>query len=135
MIDLATYPWLAFAVAFVAAYAVGAIWYSPLLFGRAWQTAIGLSMEDLGSPSRAMAVSAVMWLIASFCFGLLSQWTGAESIGALIGLGALLWIGFAMLPICMGTIFGARALSLIWIDGGYILVGFIVFALVFGLLG
>jgi hypothetical protein len=64
----------------------------------------------------------------------MAQWTGAAGFGELIGLAALLWIGFAMLPICMGTVFGGRSINLIWIDGGYILAGLIVFAIVFALL-
>jgi hypothetical protein len=40
--------WLAVLLAAVAAFAIGALWYSPLLFARAWQREAGLAWVAAG---------------------------------------------------------------------------------------
>ncbi|MEQ9814099.1 MAG: DUF1761 domain-containing protein [Azospirillaceae bacterium] len=135
MIELSTYPWLASGVGFVVAYVIGALWYSPLLFARQWMAAVGLKPGETAMAAQAMAASLVMWLIAAFVYGLLVQWIGIVSPGALLLLSGLVWLGGAMLPQVMSVMFGGRNPSLIVIDGGYILVGFLVFAVAHMLLG
>ena len=47
----------------VAGMVIGAAWYSPLLFGKAWLTALGKTEEELVSPGPAMVGSAVCCLL------------------------------------------------------------------------
>ena len=39
--------WLAVALCAVSSLVLGGIWYSPILFGKAWQNAAGLSDDQL----------------------------------------------------------------------------------------
>ena len=39
--------YLAVVVSAISAFVIGALWYAPFLFGKAWQAETGLSDEDL----------------------------------------------------------------------------------------
>ena len=39
--------WLAVALCAMSSLFLGGVWYSPLLFGKTWQTAVGLSEAEL----------------------------------------------------------------------------------------
>lgn len=43
---ISTLNWLAVVVATLLAFAVGAVWYTPALFGKAWMKSIGLKESD-----------------------------------------------------------------------------------------
>jgi hypothetical protein len=45
--------WMPTIVATVSAFILGGLWYSPLLFARAWQRETGLSDEQLNAASKA----------------------------------------------------------------------------------
>lgn len=63
--------WAVLAAA-VSAFLLGGAWYSPLLFGRAWQRAAGLSEEQLkaGNPAVVFGGSLVLSLVAAFVFAM-----------------------------------------------------------------
>ena len=47
--------WLAVIVAAIAYFAIGALWYSPPVFGTAWMSAGGVSAEEIeGGPGAAV---------------------------------------------------------------------------------
>lgn len=60
-LDISTLNWLAVVVAAALAFVLGDLWYSPLLFGKAWMRENNLSEEDLkkGSPTRIFGFSAL----------------------------------------------------------------------------
>ena len=46
--------WLAVIAATIAAFMLGGLWYSPLLFAKAWQRAAGLSDEAIANANLPM---------------------------------------------------------------------------------
>lgn len=86
-------------VASVVAFAIGALWYSPVLFGKEWMALAKINQSDV---ERARAGSMWKSYISQFVatlvmFGVLSFiiWTtktSSLSDGAFLGL--LIWIGF-----------------------------------------
>ena len=111
-------------------FALGGLWYSPLLFARRWVALIGKTEEELKANAGAMPVS---YLIVLLC-GLVTAWVMALVVGdfapagvmdgALIG--ALCWLGFAG-PTSFGTaLFSGKSKALWLIDSGYNLVSFVV---------
>ena len=40
--------WLAVVAAAVSTFLIGGLWYSPMMFGRAWMSANGFKQENLG---------------------------------------------------------------------------------------
>lgn len=108
-------------VASIVAFAVGAIWYSPILFGKEWASLVGMSDDDL----RTAKAKGVTWLyviqfiltVITFCvlgFAMSELGTQNASDGALLGLFA--WIGF-VLPIGASTLmWEKRAFKLVLIN-------------------
>ncbi len=114
---------LSIAVAAVAAFVLGALWYSPALFGRAWVAANSLTIEKIqemrATAPRAYTVSFLcnLAMAAALCvllhrIGVVSWLTGAK-LGALIGFGFAATIGLT------GTVYSDRKLSAWAIDAAY----------------
>lgn len=88
--------WLAIIVAAISAFALGGLWYSPVLFVKIWMRETGITEESSksGNMVKIFVLSFILALIASF---LLALFLGADAGG---GIGAL--AGFL---IGIGTIF------------------------------
>ena len=61
--------WLAVIVGAVAAFALGALWYSPKMFGKKWMEGVGLKVEDAkmgAAPMIAQGVGTFLlaWVIS-----------------------------------------------------------------------
>lgn len=126
--------WSAVALCAVSSLVLGGIWYSPILFGKPWQRAAGLSDEQAQSGNMAMifGLAFLLSLIAAYVFAL---FIGSEmSLGASTAAGfsaGLCWVA-ASYGICY--LFERRSLSLWLINGGYHTVQFTLFGLILGLM-
>ncbi|GMU69463.1 MAG: hypothetical protein AMXMBFR37_17950 [Steroidobacteraceae bacterium] len=127
--------WLAVVVAAVAAFLVGALWYSPLLFAKAWQREIGISDTDLarGNMARILGSAFVLWLLATVVFHMFLGASPGAKFGAGAGFAAgLFWVAFGK---GIDYLFERRSLRLFLINGGHSTVAFTVMGLVLGLMG
>jgi len=70
--------WLAIVVAAVSAFALGAIWYSPLLFAKRWMKETGITEESAKNANmvRIFGLSFILSLLASF---FLAMFIGADA--------------------------------------------------------
>jgi len=122
--------WLAIAVAALAYYLLGAVWFTPL-FGKAWDRAIG---HDRSADRRFGADYYVVPLLSatavSVALGVILAATGFERMGDALGLGAVVGLGVAFAVSINNALtphtphpylFGA-------VTGGYHLVGVIAVA-------
>lgn len=111
--------YLAVIVAALVPMALGALWYSPILFARPWLTAVGRSQEELSGASLGYALSAVAALVTSYMLARVVGWAEADSLvdGALAGL--LVWVGFVATVLAVTTYFGGRPRVLWFINAGY----------------
>ncbi|NNK34276.1 MAG: DUF1761 domain-containing protein, partial [Xanthomonadales bacterium] len=48
------FEWLPSLIAALSAFILGGLWYSPLLFGKAWQREAGLSDEQLARSNKLL---------------------------------------------------------------------------------
>ena len=66
--DLASLNWLAIIVAALASFAIGSLWYSPVLFGKVWQRETGITDEKAKSANmgKIMGLAFVLMLLISF---------------------------------------------------------------------
>jgi hypothetical protein len=96
--------YFAIVVAAVAAFMVGAVWYSPLLFGKAYTEARGLNPDALAdmTPSAGELLGefvrnlVVAFVLAHFVVRLgVGDWKGAVQLGLWVGVGfqAMLLMG------------------------------------------
>jgi hypothetical protein len=86
-------------VSSIAAFALGALWYSPVLFGKEWMTLIKMTDADMkAAQARGVwkfyvaqfAITIVMFIVLSFVISF------TQSLGAADGafLAFILWLGF-----------------------------------------
>jgi hypothetical protein len=126
--------WLAVLAAAVAAFAVGAIWYSPALFARAWQREAGLSDAALADGRQGLVFGGAfaLLLLAALVF---AMFLGPEP-SLQLGVGAGFAAGLAWVAAGVGVLylFERRSLRLALINGGYLTVAFTVIGLVIALL-
>src|SRR5438067_8113314 len=110
-------------VSAVAAFALGALWYSPLLFGKQWAAAHGHTPEKLEAmrarAGRAYAVSFFAYLVMAVAMSILIGRMDITMLEGGIKLGALLGVGFAAMITLTATMFSNRPLAGYWIDAGY----------------
>ncbi len=129
--------WLAVLVAAVAVMPIGAVWYSPMLFSRPWLRAIGKTEEDIraggGTPLPYLLVLAfVAWLVVAYVLSWIVDWADADTLVEGIAVGFLCWVGFVLTGMAVNTSFAGRGRSLILIDGGYLLLVFVVAGAIVG---
>ncbi len=113
------FNWLAVVVAAAVPMALGALWYSPLLFARPWMAAVGRTMEELTDARLGYFISAVGAVITSLVLSALVDWAEADKLfeGVLVGL--IAWVGFVATTSAVNTYFGGRPRALWLIDNGY----------------
>lgn len=115
-------------VSALAYWALGALWYSPLLFERPFIALKGFTPEQVeavraashaGEVGAALAVS----LLTAYVLAHFVRFTGAETgaSGALAGF--WLWLGFVATTNLSTVLFEGRPLGLYLINNGYHLVG------------
>jgi hypothetical protein len=124
-------PWAIFAAA-VAAFLIGGVWYSPILFSRVWARAAGLSEEELQRGNMAKIFGLSFLLILVMAVNLAAFLSGPSN--ALWGMtaGALAGIGWVAASLGVLYLFEHRPLSLFLVNAGYLAVTFVVMG---GILG
>ncbi|MEL7529792.1 MAG: DUF1761 domain-containing protein [Bacteroidota bacterium] len=113
--------YLAVLVAAVAAFGLGALWYSPILFGKTWQKSLGFTDEYLqgGNMAAIFGSSFVMMLFMAFGIGIFmkghesSDWLEGAHLGLLVG---FLWVGPSM---AINVLYQRKSFTLWAIDAGY----------------
>jgi hypothetical protein len=126
---------LAILIAAASGFLVGGLWYGPL-FGKAWQRAIGLSDEELGSGNMVKTFGltfAFSLLSAVFLGHLLAYFDPDFTRTMMISVGIA--FGFVVPAIGTNYLFGRKAGALFAIDAGYWIAFYTAMGLVFGLLG
>lgn len=122
--------YVAVVIAAVSSFVVGGLWYSPLLFGRAWQREVGLSDEEMarGNMLRIFAGALLLSLLAAFVFALFLGPRPSMPLGLGAGFSAgLCWVASSF---GINYLFARRSLKLFLIDGGYHTLQFTIIGLV-----
>lgn len=120
---LADVNYVAVVVAAVAYFAVGGLWYSPLLFARQWIAASGVTPQPGVTPWGLFALSFVTGFVAALALAVIARVAGGETVGDGIVLGLVAGIGFSLTSLVVTQAFETRPLALHFINGGYHLVG------------
>ena len=117
----------------VASLVLGGLWYSPLLFARAWQASVGITDDQLkgGSMAVIFGTAFLLSLLAAYVFAMflgreMGLW-GSTAAGAAAG---ICWVAAAF---GINYLFERRPLRLWLINGGYHALQFTLFGLILGL--
>ncbi|ANQ48012.1 DUF1761 domain-containing protein [Flammeovirga sp. MY04] len=112
---------LAVFVAAIAAFILGAIWYSAI-FGKAWQKELGFTDEYLQKANMPLVFgsSFVLMLITSFGLAMFNAHSG-QSLDATLGAFHGLMVGLMFVGTSMGInyLYQRRSIKLWLIDAGY----------------
>ena len=113
---------------------IGGLWYSPLLFFKAWQLATGLRDEQVAkaNPLKTYLLTLVLaWIIsytlAFFLGDSKTNWQWGLTAGLLAGVG---WTSTMFVII---SLFEQRSLKYLLINCGYIIVYFALIGFVLGI--
>jgi len=118
----------------VLSLAIGALWYSPLLFFKAWQQETGLSDEQVAraNPLKTYSLTLLLaWIIsynlAFFLGDSKTNWQWGLVAGLLAG------VGWASMMFVIISLFEQRSLKYILINCGYIIIYFALIGFVLGI--
>ena len=134
-LDFGALNWLAVIVGAAIYFALGALWYSPPLFARPWQAAIGWD-ESRPQPQTnpvTYVVPALLYLIAAIATGLIAAATGTDTLTEGITLGLVTGLGFALPMTGVEATFDPnKPKPMTWfaITVAYHLIGFLILAVV-----
>ena len=119
--------YLAILVSSVVSMMLGALWYSPLLFGKEWMKLMGIDEKKMkGMKKKGVAKSYILGfignLITTFVLAHFVRYTGAESFIDGMQTALLIWIGFVA-TVMLGTIlWEGKPVRLYLINSAYYLV-------------
>lgn len=119
MLDYNVNYW-AVVVAAIINMVVGALWYSPVLFSKAWMKFSGL--KTMGSKNGAgfgYAITTVAALVQTFVLAVFTVSLNVTDpwVGACLGL--TVWIGFAVTTSISDYVFAQRSKKLFVLNQGY----------------
>ena len=110
-------------VSAAAVFVIGALWYSPLLFGKQWVKAHGHTPEKLqamrSSMGRAYAVSFLCYLVMAAAMSVLIGRIGIPYPIGGVKLGLVIGLGFAATIGLTSNMFSEKPLATWLIDAGY----------------
>lgn len=131
--DISTLNWLAVLTAALTNFMLGGLWYSPVLFGKAWQKENNLSDEDLKKGNMAKIFGfAFLWsFVMAFNLGMFLNDSNTDlsfgmTAGFLAGFG---WLAAAIFII---GLFERKTNTYMLINAGYMIVSFLLMGLIIG---
>jgi hypothetical protein len=109
---LAGVDWVAVIIGAVAAFVVGAIWYSPMMFGNKWRQGLGTAAV----PNRSMGPLLLTEAVACF----LLAWLTVLLAGSSMALAIFAAIAVAV-TVKANSLFGGKSLYAVSTEAGYVL--------------
>jgi len=125
--------WLAVIVGTIIYFAIGAVWFTPMLFGRPWQRALGWDPAQTAPQMSPLtyAVPAILYLASAIATAMLAAATGSTTLGSGLVLGLVVGVGYALVINANDAIFDPnKRQPLTWfvITGAYNLLGLLIVA-------
>ena len=121
---------LAVLVAALAYYAGGALWYSPVLFGKQWMVLVGLTEEETKGAWKSYGTALVGALLISYGLARIEMYLNVVTFSGGLHTGFWSWLCFVVTTSATNNSFAGRPLKLLLIDSGYHLYGFLVIGVI-----
>ncbi|MGZ4031939.1 MAG: DUF1761 domain-containing protein [Tumebacillaceae bacterium] len=112
-------------VSTVISMVIGALWYSPVLFGNVWVKLVGLKPDEMRSAAGPMIGTVIMTIVSTYFLALFIQVTHATTAidGLLI---ALLLSIVICAKIATNYFFEGRSFKLYWLTVGFHVIPFLI---------
>lgn len=117
-------------LATIAYMIVGALWYSPLLFGNLWMQELKIDWKKMEGQNKAMALSVVLGLVLSIGLSIVLSMINIVSIDQAIETAFLLWLGIMLPVLGTGPIYEKQPIKVFVISAGYHLVALLTMAII-----
>ena len=115
-------------------FAIGGLWYSPLLFANQWVKALGFTQEEMeagkSKMGRTMGVTLVVSLFSSWMLALLLAGSQAATLFDMIRVVLEVWGGFILGPHFLSFLYERKPLVSVAIGIGYHLVALLTVGLI-----
>jgi len=124
-------------LAALAMFAIGSVWYSPLLFIKAWLREAGMDPNQKPDSRTLLRTFGATFVLLFICAAVLDlvivNWTSEE------GVGHGLWVGFlggvlAAAVTAINYLFEKKSRTLFLINAGYDVLGFCVMGVILSLI-
>ena len=121
-------------VAAIVYMALGAVWYSPMLFGNAWMKGIGKTKEQLtaGLSPLSYVWALVLSFLAAYGIARICVWAQRGTVWDGIVVGLLAGTCFVLSSMGVNDIFEQRSRQLSFINVLYHIAGFILIGIIIG---
>lgn len=119
--------YLAVFVAAVVYMVIGALWYSPVLFGKTWKKLVGPHVDTTkGNAVNGYALTFVAALLIAYVLAHIVDYLGADTPLAGAQTAFWLWAGFSVTSGIGETIFAGRSGKLYVLNMSYNLVAMVI---------
>lgn len=123
--------YLAALVAALAYFAIGAAWYSPVLFSKQWLRAIGREGQQPETPGAMLFVGTLIaYFIQAVVLAAIARTTGATELVDGLVLGIFVGVGVAATIVWVNTAYEQRPPALFWINAMNAVLGFAAMAII-----
>jgi hypothetical protein len=131
--DISTLNWYAIIVATLSNFLIGGLWYSPILFGKAWMRENNFTEEDTKKSNmpKVFGLTFLFSFIMAFNLAMfLNDSKTTTSWGMIAGfLAGFGWVAMAQFVIGQ---FERKTTTYLLINAGYVTISFIVMGLILG---
>lgn len=126
--------YLAVIVAALVAYAVGAVWHSPIGFSAYWMKLMGFNEHSMKSmpltPAQAMSLGALVQLLQAYVLAHFVVLLNVTTLETGLQLGFWVWLGFLAPTLANGWLWEGKSLKLFAFNAAYSIVSIEVMALI-----
>ncbi len=106
---------------------IGALWYSPLLFGNLWMRLSGISSSQIDKMKKSGIAKSYFWafvmtLIGMYVLAIFINYAGVSRFISGMGTGILAWLGF-IIPILLNDfLWGGKSFKLFLLNAAHHLI-------------
>ena len=120
--------YLAVLVSGLAGWILGALWYSPFLFGKIWMAEMGMTEEGMKGkdPKIAMLFGLITALVTGYVFANLLNMMNAQVLGDGLVLAVWVWLGFTATVNLGAILWEGRSVKLFMVNTSYHLVSLLI---------
>ena len=120
----------------LALWMLGALWYSPVLFGKTWQKEVEFKDEGIKKSNVAVVfgLSFVAMLFMVWALNFVINSHKPENVSLFVGLhyGAFMGFFFSMMTMGVNYLYQRRSVTLWLIDGFYMVIGLGIAGMILG---
>lgn len=129
--------WFGVLIASISSFVLGWLWYSPMIFGKAWQEDNQLSQEKLMASNfvKVFGLSFIMTFVYAFMLAKTILRTDLSGMADGLKFGLMVGAFFSAMSLGISYQFSHRPTRLFFIDAGYMIVSSTIMGAVIGWMG